>query len=229
MFSARSLDAPYKAIVALSSTGHVHIVDRFTPANSILQDGQIPDALHISSAIFYEGQMYAVEGRDLISVNIDSPASSTRESNVFPSTMTQLNGLVDTGNGILGFATNRFVWDIDIDNPGNSTQRSDEFVLTVNGVWGGYTIGGQVYLIVNDNNRGAVLLEFNDTDAALSVFIDDFPTPTGNRGGVLIGNVAYVANTFGVDSLWALSDPIDPTSAVKIGNFPDCAKRSSDG
>ena len=220
VFSARSLDAPYKAIVALSSTGHVHIVDRFTPANSILQDGQIPDALHISSAIFYEGQMYAVEGRDLISVNIDSPANSTRESNVFPSTMTQLNGLVDTGNGILGFATNRFVWDIDIDNPGNSTQRSDEFVLTVNGVWGGYTIGGQVYLIVNDNNRGAVLLEFNDTDAALSVFIDDFPTPTGNRGGVLIGNVAYVANTFGVDSLWALSNPIDPTSAVKIGNFP---------
>ena len=47
-----------------------------------------------------------------------------------------------------------------------------------------------------------------------------FPTPTGNRGGVLIGNVAYVANTHGVDSLWALSNPIDPTSAVKIGNFP---------
>ena len=220
VFSARSLDAPYKAIVALSSTGQVHIVDRFDPANSILQDGRIPDSLHISAAIFYEGQMYAVEGRDLISVNIDNPANSTRESNVFPASMTTLNGFVDTGNGILGFATNRFVWDIDLDNPGNSTQRSGEFILTVNGVYGGYTIGGQVYLIVNDNNRGAVLLEFNDSDPALSVFIDDFPTPTGNRGGVLIGNIGYVANTHGVDSLWSMSDPTDPTSAVKIGNFP---------
>ena len=158
----------------------MHIVDRFTPANTILQDGQIPDALHISSAIFYEGQMYAVEGRDLISVNIDSPANSTRASNVFPSGMTQLNGLVDTGNGILGFATNRFVWDIDLDNPGNSTQRSDEFVLT--GQWGvgrGTPSVVRCISLSTDNNRGAVLLEFNDTDAALSVFIDDFPDPNG--------------------------------------------------
>ena len=99
--------------------------------------------------------------------------------------------------------------------------------MTVNGVWGGYhhTVV-RCIVIVNDNNRGAVCIGVLATQTLpLSVFIDDFPTPTGNRQmASSLATVAYVANTFGVDSLWALSNPIDPTSAVKIGNFPELRK-----
>ena len=122
---------------------------------------------------------------------------------------------------MIGFANNRRVWDVDLDNPGSSTRRGTSLPNDLNHVGGVYRVGGQIYLIGNSNTFGPGLYTF-DNGATSVTRVGSFPSAVGGSvaGAVLIGDEVYFADVFATpDVLYRMTDPTDPSSAVRVDQF----------